>query len=354
MEHGGESVVAPGLISANGSACFLCNVGPGESADHIGGPGQCEVKDVCGNSSNPGDIYAQAQAATTTNILPPASDMSMPKFDEDGSPISTSTWMLWHELVVYCHSTDPMTDDITSNCLSEQYIKEVIKGYIMMDSTKNEYQMAVSDGGIHGAVDAFPDPTMDDLKMAITPHWDPDCRGWTKYDIRLLANDLVVEQHILDVFEGFIEDSTDLQTTIIANADPSTDLQPCGITITEKGEQRYPPASAMPAFRPSQKMTLGPDVMIADDISIEPVKRLSPGKIYTVFVQNFPKGSTINLKLMDGLVKTGPIVATIASFDDDGLSEVKWTVPTNLDVNGKRKRKKESNREEGEQRRAIT
>ena len=332
-----EPIVKPSLISANNSACFLCNVGPGETSDHVGGPGACEIKDVCASGANPAEIYATAQAATATNILPPTVDHSLGELDENGEVIIANTWILWHELVVYCTSTDPETDDssITSNCLSTEYIKDVIKSYIKMDSTKNEFQVAVSDANIHAAAGAFPDTTLDDLKVGVTPQWSPGCQGWTKYDIRLVARDPEVEQHILDVMESFVEDSTDLEATILENADPSTDLQPCGITITEKGEQRVPSMKNMPAFKPSQKFTIGPDVVISDDVSIEPVKFLIPGETYTVFVQNFPRGSTIDLKLMDGL-KAGPVVATIASFDDDGVSEVRWTVPRDVITDGKK------------------
>lgn len=333
-----EAVESPGLISANNSDCFLCNVNPGNTADHMGGPGACEINDVCGSSSNPAEIYTSAQNATAMDIRPPYMDRSMEKVDADGNPIIANTWMLWHELVVYCRSSDPQTDDssIQSDCVSADYIKDVIKSYIIMDSTKNEYQIAVSDANIHAAVDAFPDPTLEELKAGVTPDWNQECQGWTKYDIRLVASDPEVEQHILDVMESFVEDPTDLQTTILENADPDADLQPCAITITEKGETRIPSLQKMPAFKPSDRFTLGPDVVIADGVSIEPVRFLSPGETYTVFVQNFPKGSKIDLKLMDGLASAGPAVASIASFDDDGVSEVRWTVPEDIPKDGKR------------------
>ncbi len=332
-----ESIVRPGLISANNSDCFLCNVGPGNTADHIGGPGNCEVKDVCGSSNNPAEIYATAQEATAMNILPPSVNKAIGNVDVDGNPIIPNTWILWHELVVYCTSSDSETDDssITRDCVSADYIKDVIKGYILLDSDKMEYQIAVSEGNVHAVVDAFPDPTLEDLKAGVAPAWNQECQGWTKYDIRIVASDPEVEQHILDVMEAFVEDSTDLQTTILENSDPSADLQPCGITIMEKGETRVPSLQKMPAFTPSRRFTLGPDVVIADGVSIEPVKFLTPGETYTVFVQNFPKGSKIDLKLMAGLATTGPIVASIASFDDDGLSEVRWTVPKDIPTDGK-------------------
>lgn len=328
-----NAIVEPGLISANNSACFLCNVGPGNTVDHIGGPGSCEVKDVCGGSSNPAEIYATAQNSTAMDILPSTMERSLGNVDAEGNPIISDTWMLWHELVVYCYFSDPETDDssITSNCLSAEYIKEVIKAYIKMDSTKNEYQITVSDANIHRAVDAFPDETLEELKAGVTPQWNPDCQGWTKFDIRLVASDPEVEQHILDVMEGFLADPSDLQSTILENADPSTDLQPCGITIAEKGETRIPSLEKMPAFKPSQKSTLGPDVVIADGVSIEPVKFLAPGETYTVYLQNFPQGSKVDLRLTTlkrGKLEDEGIVASVDSFNDKGLTELPWTVPS--------------------------
>jgi hypothetical protein len=97
----------------------------------------------------------------------------------------------------------------------------------------------------------------------------------------------------------------------------------------------YPAFKAMPSFKPSKKFVLGPDMVIADGVSIEPVKFLTVGETYTVFVQNFPKGSKIDLKLMSGVANDGPIVTTIASFDDDGVSEVRWTVPKGTPTDGK-------------------
>lgn len=333
-----QSVTKPGLISANNSDCFLCNVGPGKSEEHIGGPAGCEVRDVCASGNNPAEIYAKAQDSTTMNILPPHYDKSMGKVDKDGNPIMANTWILWHELVVYCHSTDPEVDDssITKGCLSMDYIKDVIKSYIMMDAdTKNEYQITVSEANVHGAADAFPDPTLQELKMAMAPEWNPECQGFTKYDIRLLAADPDVEQHILDVMDGFAQDPADLEATILENADRDAELQPCGIRITEKDETRVPSMKNMPAFKPIQKWALGPDVAIADGVSIEPVKFLYPGETYTVYVQNFPKGLQVDLKLMNGLGTAGPVVASIASFKDDGLTEVRWTVPTDIPTDGK-------------------
>jgi len=56
--------------------------------------------------------------STTTNILPPATELAIPRVDANGQSDMPTTWLLWHELLVYCKSTDPETDDasITQDC----------------------------------------------------------------------------------------------------------------------------------------------------------------------------------------------------------------------------------------------
>jgi len=78
-------------------------------------------------------------------------------------------------------------------------------------------------------------------------------------------------------------------------------VQPCGITIVEKGEQRYPSFKAMPAFKPSTTQLMAPNVVVADDTSIIPVQKLVPGEQYKIYVQNFPAGSKAEVRLLQGL-----------------------------------------------------
>ena len=339
----GSAGFHPGLISANNSDCFLCSVGPGKSEDHIGGPGSCEVSEEC-KADNPVDAYEEATKLTTKNILPPAADAMLPKTDGDGNYVYPNTWLLWSELVVYCRSTDPDTDDasITDDCLDKEYLKEVLKGYILLNSTTDEYHITVAPSGLHRAAQQpnfapdAQDTSVPALKEAMVPAWNPDCQGWTKYDIQVVASEAAAEQHILDVFEEFFADAADLEDTILSNWDQhqEEDLQPCGIIITEKGEQRYPSIKAMPAFRPSTTSLLAPNVVVADGTSIEPLRKLVPGEAYKIYVQNFPAGSKVVVRLLQGLQLNGPTVATIAKFEDDGTVEVAWTAPTDVDLDG--------------------
>jgi hypothetical protein len=88
----------------------------------------------------------------------------------------------------------------------------------------------------------------------------------------------------------------------------------------------------MPAYRPSEVWFIAPNLVVADDTSIDPIRTVVPGETYKIFVQNFPARSKVEIKLLQSLQMDGPTVATIASFDDDGTAEVAWTAPTDVDV----------------------
>ena len=335
----GSAGFRPGLISANNSDCFLCSVGPGKSEDHIGGPGSCEVSEEC-KADNPVDAYAEATKLTTKNILPPAAAGILPETTKgNGDVVYPNTWLLWSELVVYCRSTDPDTDDasITANCLTKEYVEEVVKNYLLLNSTaaNQGYQVTVAPAGLHAAAQLpnfapdVEDTTVPALRDALSPEWNPDCQGWTKYDIQVAATDPKVEQHVLDVFEDFFADAADLEDTILSNWDQNfeEELVPCGITITEKGEQRFPSIKTMPAYKPSETFNIAPNLVLADDTSIEPVRSIVPGETYKIYVQNFPAGSKVDVKLLEGSKVDGPVVASIAKFDDDGTAELAWVAP---------------------------
>ena len=159
--------VIPGTISANNSECFLCSVRPGNTGEHIGGPGNCETKDQC-EGDNPVASYQLAQKQTDMDLAP---ELTFPNVDTAAKADLPDTWLLLSELVVYCRSTDPNTDDasITSDCLTREYVQEVIKGYITMETNKTDYAVAVAPAGIHGATQNFTDEALVELQAGIAP-----------------------------------------------------------------------------------------------------------------------------------------------------------------------------------------
>jgi hypothetical protein len=245
------------------------------------------------------------------------------------------TWMLWNELTVWCQPT--AVEGAGASCLTPEYVKEVVKGMILFNATTNDYQISVAPNGVHGAAANFTDDAVMELAGELAPSWNADCQIGTKYDIRVMATEPAVEQHLLEVFEEMNTDPSDLQETLFQNwnLDGTAAVEPCAAAVVEKGETRFPSIKKMPAFKPASGMLqMGPNVVVADGKSIVPVSKLVPGETYKVYVQNFPQGSEVNVKLLNGFKLDGPTVATIKSFDDDGTSEVAWTVPEGIDVSG--------------------
>lgn len=324
--------VQSGLISANNSKCFLCSVKPGNTAAHVGGPDECEISEEC-ESESPAEAFAQAQSKASFDLTPPLAFPAMGNAEEAPLPDS---WMLWNEVTVWCR---PMVADAAgAACLTPEYVKEVVKGFVRFNATTNDYQISVAPVGVHGSAANFTDAAVTELARILEPVMGPDqaCSMGTKYDVCVVATDPAVEQHLLDVFEEMNADPSDLQQTLINNWDPEgvAAVEPCTAAVVEKGETRFPSIKKMPAFKPSEKLVMGPNVVVADDNSIVPLTKLVPGETYKVYAQNFPCGSEVTLKLLSGFSLDGPTVETIKSFDGDGTHELDWTVPADTDVSG--------------------
>ena len=339
--HDHEIQYTPGTISANNSKCFLCSVRPGNSADHVGGPEGCEIKDEC-EADNPVESYQKAYRKADMDITP---SMPLPAGlgSADEAPLP-DTWMLWNEVTVYCvpKAGVPADEAAAGGCGNRELLMEVLKGYILFNATTNDYGISVTPVAVHGAAANFTDAAVTDLAAGLAPDWSPDiepaCQQsgvYTKYDVRVTATDPAVEQHLLDVFEELAATPGDLEQSLQTNdAGDDSDAEICAVAVVEKGETRYPSIKKMPAFKPSEKLVFAPNLVVADDTSIVPLSKLAPGETYKIYVQNFPQGSKVNIKLMNGWKLDGPTVATIDSFEDDGTHEVLWTVPEGVKATG--------------------
>lgn len=102
---------APFLSLTHSSTTHNAQVGPGNTAEHVGGPDACEVNDRCSGDS-PLQIQAAAQEQTSMDLSIPSTNF-MPYVDDDGQLQNSDVTLLWHELTVYCHSTDDGVDDYT-------------------------------------------------------------------------------------------------------------------------------------------------------------------------------------------------------------------------------------------------
>jgi hypothetical protein len=336
--------VQPGKVSVKDASCFVCGLKPGTTADHIdAGNSTCQVEEGC-SGSTPRAALDSANAKTEQELgfpgrdfLPGAATMDPPDKEVEGD--LPDLFFLWYDLTVYCRSTNTEVDDgtIMENCLSAGYVKRIVRAYLeLSDGTLDQgYDMTVDPTAVHSSVKSVlgaNDPVLLDLQMAMAPQWNPDCQGWTVYALQFSTQDAGLKAKLAAIMDAVVADPTEMSQNIVQNADKTVELQPCSVRATKKTDTRFPSIHHMPAFQPSSRSKVGPDVVVSDGSSIVPTGEIIPGQTYQIFVQNFPRGSKVNIHLVSGRKDTGPIIATIDSFKDDGTSEVvTWTAPTTLD-----------------------
>jgi hypothetical protein len=177
------------------------------------------------------------------------------------------------------------------------------------------------------------------LPAAMQPEWNPECQGWTKYNVYMTANDKVVGDSLAERWRAIVSDPADFEATLLQNADAAAPIKPCSITVKTIGAATYPSLKNMKGFKPltSGLAPVGPSVTVASDAAIAPVAEVAEGQAYKVYVQNFMKGAKLSLQLVKGLDRSGPVVASIESFEDGGepgtgagMTELLWTPPAGL------------------------
>ena len=237
-------------------------------------------------------------------------------------------------MTVYCHTTDPSLDTqgmIDEGCVSEDYVKDIIRASLGPAYSQDDFQLAVASASVHDAVKSLVEKP---LAAAMAPKWNGECEGWTKFNIYITASDPAVEKALTEEWEAIVKDPTDFQTTLLQNSDATAKIKPCSMLLKRVATAKYPSLQNMKGFKPlNNGMSLiGPSLTVASEAAIVPVTELVEGQTYKLYVQNFMKGSQINVFLIKGLERTGPVVATIADFDDSkGLVESEWTAPIGLE-----------------------
>jgi len=328
-----NDVTAGAVAVADNARCFLCDVGPGETHEHADGNGICEVADGC-KGKDPLDSWQRAKDKTDQDLTFPQMDFLQAMRKNQTQQDLPDTYFLWYEMTVNCYSQDNATVDstITSGCLSETYVNEIIKAFVDED-LDGAYDLAIAATTLHAAaLDFLPDDDMaaQGLNEAMRPPWNPECQGWTKYGIQFTTRDNDMYIDLQKMFDAVVESPGDMGITMVDNYDRTLDVQPCTVSMTKKSNTKYPSIKKMPAFFPSRRGNLGPDVVVADAGSIVAADKIEAGKTYQIFAQNFPKGSNVQLNLMsaDG----DPLqVASIPNFDDSEVNSVEWTAPLDLD-----------------------
>lgn len=335
-------IITPGKVSVNNSDCFMCRVGPGATADHVGGPAACEVNDAC-EGMGPLEVAAAAQGQTQQDLSFPQSRY-MPYVDEEGELQNSDVGLFWHELTVYCRPTDGATEsDVTEGCLDRAYIKGLVMEYMGADVSKLA-DVAVSQMNVHDAVKPFvvqldPDGELD---TALAPEWSPECQGWSKFNVYVTTTYADAAAAVKEIWAEIVADPTTFSDAVVSNAAAAgadAELLPCFVTVERKAATTFPSLNKWPSFKPSRELGLAPSLTIGSATAIVPVESLVAGRQYTLFLQNFPQNSQIDIVLKDGTGAASVfdaagvgsqqvLVAAIDAFDDeDGIEEVAWTAP---------------------------
>ena len=330
--------VKPAKVAVGaGGTCFLCDVGPGNTADHGEEDSACEVRTDC-TGPRALDSWSKAQDQSTQELSFPQKDFIEAVTEESTKNGTTQdlpdTFFLWYEMTVYCHSTDPYTEDssITDNCLTEPYVTEVVDAFTAVD-LPDGYDLAVSSVGIHASVKEYfeeGDQAMMGLQEALMPGWNPNCEGWTKYNLQFTTRDEGMFEDLQTMWNDVVQRPGYLSATIVENYNRTTDVKPCEVSVMQKSTQKYPAINNMPAFFPSKLANLAPDVVVSDGEDIVAADKIEPGKTYNIYAQNFPRGSTVQMNLMAPGQEPVPLGA-ISNFDDSQAQSVEWTAPADMD-----------------------
>ena len=156
----------------------------------------------------------------------------------------------------------------------------------------------------------------------------------TTFDNDYVANITSAWDNIMADPSGLVDLVNDAKAEAIGEgSEKENDERVCSITAKRISTLTYPPIERMPAFQPRGLGLSGPNVFVGSKDSIVPSTELVKGNEYTLFLQNFPAKNGYEVRLINGLDSTGPVIASSDKFKGDdkfNTEEIKWTVPTSV------------------------
>ena len=165
------------------------------------------------------------------------------------------------------------------------------------------------------------------------PPLEGGCLDGFRFNVYVTTVDAALQQPLQEAWAAVVRDPqallAALQEEVAAGGGAATEL-PCGLVATRKAGVAYPPVERMEPFQPKGLGLVGPSIVVGSDTAIAPIDHVVQGQTYTLYLQNYPAKSGVEVRLVDGADATtsgGVLLTTIASFEDDGLTELAWTVP---------------------------
>jgi len=312
--------------------CFLCGA---DAATAVVANGQCRTSEACstGTSSaaaTPAQLLTQAQAASSMPLVLPAEMTSLiaATEGEDGETTRLpDLFFLWHDLVAFCPTVAGEGEEA---CVTEAQLKEAIKQHLApFEGVAVTVASTALPAAVHEIVTADVTAAQREVGSAA------GCADGFKFKAYVTTYDDALQAPLEDAWRAIVQDPSALLATVqrVAAAESgaaagATAAGVCGLTLKKVVGIAYPPVERMPAFQPKGLSFVGPSILIGSSASIAPVDHLVRGETYTLFVENFPAKATVDVRLLQGPNdKVGTAVTEIAAFEDDGLTELSWTVP---------------------------
>jgi hypothetical protein len=328
-------VLEPTSISVSADTdCFLCG---GDAATAVVANGQCHTSEACsaGASSaaaSPAQLLTQAQAASSTPLALPAEMASLiaaTESDNGETARLPDLFFLWHDLVAYCPTVAGEGEEA---CVAEAQLKEAIKQHLALFEG---VAVTVASTNLPAAVHEIVTPDVTAAQREVGSA--AGCADGFKFKAYVTTYDDALQAPLEDAWRAIVQDPRALLATVKqikaaeGSAAGATAAGVCGLTVKKVMGIAYPPVERMPAFQPKGLSFVGPSILIGSSASIAPVDHLVRGETYKLFVENFPAKATVDVRLLQGPNdKVGTAVTEIAAFEDDGLTELTWTVPTDV------------------------
>lgn len=337
----------PAQVSVpKGAECLVCGAAPVEQI----GEGGCQVSDAC-TAAKPAEalLQAQAAAAATGTELPPVSGTTaelLALASAEGGKVEAlpDLYYLWHEVGVYCRSAAGAGAGEGGGCVSEAQLKQGVKAWLAAAVGKDGgFSVAAASTAVPAAVAHLADQDLLDATH-VAPPLEVGCTDGLRFNVYVTTVDDALQQPLLDAWAAAVRDPEPLRAAVAAaagaaGAEEEEGAELCALTAARKAVVVYPPVERMEPFQPKGLGLVGPSVVVGSGAAIAPVDHVVRGQEYRVFLHNFPAGSPAEVRLVsasDALSVGGTLegvpLTTVGSFDDDGVTELAWTVADDLPV----------------------
>jgi len=240
---------------------------------------------------------------------------------------------LWHKVYVYCsYSSSSGKDDSIGlrNCTDKTQLKKALTG-IMRGGTAGSFSLTVVPDEVDEFFSEYVDPEWMEKQA---PPDNLDCPGWSSFNVFVTSVQLNVFKMLEERWK-LVDGNKDVLLTALNNAGYRDDITICDLQNVEVKTWVVPPSLEVAGdYDVKGNGGIGPSVAVTQPGLATLAATLIQGNTYTISVYNFPEGSTVAVRLMDGktdpLDLSTPALHKFVNFKDDGPTSWEWTIPETL------------------------